>query len=315
MLLLVALDLLVQVAGFVPSTSSSSPRRNINGLHSSSLASSSFGDAIPTVGGSTNKNKGDWQDGDREKEPTEDVHSVAVTDSSASQKVLVSDENDKREEVEEKVAAPLPPPPSSSSSGDRDTNLASTTPQLLAGIWTLINEATRELTRGETRTVMFPNMADHFASDPTFVDRLVNHLDVCKDVCDEFGVNTVLVPYADQDGRVLGFTAKSYRNLEKITEDGDYIFEDDPFWDDSEDWDSLDAEIAALVAAEDDDESVAPVQRVQGVGEFGEPIYSTKPAGFAETAKLDAEALPEIENPIPDDDDGSLPCPGRGRRR
>ena len=293
MILLVALAV-VQVAGFNPSASSSSARQHVNSL----LASSSFGDAIPTVGGSTNKNKGDWQDGNKEGEPkaTEDVHSVAVAGSSTSQ-VNVSDEI--KEKGEEEVA-PSPPP---SNSSDRDTNPASTTPQLLAGIWTLINEATRELTRGETRTVMFPNMAEYFVSNPTFVDRLVNHLDICKDVCDEFGVNTVLVPYADEGGRVLGFTAKSYRNLEKITEDGDYIFEDDPYWDDSEDWDSLDAEIAALVEAEEDDESVAPVTAVAaGLGEFGEPMYSTKPAGFAETAKLDAAALPEIENPIPDDD-------------
>jgi len=253
-LLLVALAV-VQVAGFVPSTSSS-PRWHAKTLHSS-LASSSFGDAIPTVGGSTNRNKGDWQDGKKEGEPkaTEDVHSVAVAGTSASQQVHVSDEIDNEEKVEEEAS----PPPSNS---DRDTNPASTTPQLLAGIWTLINEATRELTRGETRTVMFPNMAEYFVSNPTFVDRLVNHLDVCKDVCDEFGVNTVLVPYADEGGRVLGFTAKSYRNLEKITEDGDYIFEDDPYWDEGEDWDSLDAEIAALVEAEEDDESVAPVTAV-----------------------------------------------------
>ena len=248
------------------------------------MAESSFGDAIPTVGGSTNKNKGDWQDGDKDGTGGEvdDVHSAAVVESSSTANIEDNSDADSEEK-------------------EHSTNPASTTPQLLAGIWTLINEANAELTRGESRTVLFPNMAQHFVANPTYVDRLINHFDVCKDVCDDFGVNTVLIPYAE-GGKVVGFTAKSYRNLDKITEDGDYIFEDDPFWDDDEDWDSLDAEIAAIAAAEDDgDQSVAPV-RAQGVGEFGEPIASTKPADFALEARVDATALPDIENRIPADD-------------
>lgn len=39
------------------------------------------------------------------------------------------------------------------------------------------------------------------------------------------------------------------------------------------------------------------------MGEFGEPIASTKPADFAVEAKVDATSLPDIENRIPDDDD------------
>jgi len=274
----------VEVAAFVPSTSSS--RQYVSSLHLSSLAESSFGDSIPTIGGSTNKNKGDWQDGDKDVEgqPRDDVHTAAVVDSESHVRNddSVSDDDSEEEEAQSNI------------------NPASTTPQLLAGIWTLINESNAELTRGESRTVLFPNMAEHFASNPIFVDRLINHLDVCKDVCDDFGVNTVLMPYVENN-KVLGFTAKSYRNLEKINEDGEHIFEDDPYWDDNEDWDSLDAEIAAIAAAEDDDDSVAPI-RAQGVGEFGEPMHSTKPAGFAQDARLNATALPPIEDPVPDDD-------------
>ena len=276
-----------EVTSFAPTPSASSRHHQSKHRLHSSLAESSFGDAIPTVGGSTNKNKGDWQDGDKDGTGGEvdDVHSAAVVESSTASVEDNSDLDSADSEEEE-----------------HQSNPASTTPQLLAGIWSLINEANAELTRGESRTVLFPNMAQHFVTNPTYVDRLINHFDVCKDVCDDFGVNTVLIPHA-QGGKVVGFTAKSYRNLDKITEDGDYIFEDDPFWDDDEDWDSLDAEIAAIAAAEDDgDQSIAPV-RAQGVGEFGEPIASTKPADFAVEARVDATSLPDIENRIPDDDD------------
>ena len=291
---LVAISCLHGVTSFAPPSASSRHRLASEHRLHSSLAESSFGDAIPTVGGSTNKNKGDWQDGDRDGSGGEvdDVHSVAAVVESSPANAEDGDYSDPADDSEEEEEE-------EEEMGTR-TNPARTTPQLLAGIWTLVNEANAELTRGESRTVLFPNMAEHFATNPTYVDRLINHFDVCKDVCDDFGVNTVLIPYA-QGGKVVGFTAKSYRNLDKITEDGDYIFEDDPFWDDDEDWDALDAEIAAIAAAEDDDESVAPV-RAQGVGEFGEPIASTKPADFATEAKVDATSLPEIENRIPDDD-------------
>ena len=293
---LVAISCLHGVTSFAPPSASSRHRLGREHRLHSSLAESSFGDAIPTVGGSTNKNKGDWQDGDRDGSGGEvdDVHSVAAVVESSPANAEDGDYSDPADDSEEEEEEE-----EEEEMGTR-TNPARTTPQLLAGIWTLVNEANAELTRGESRTVLFPNMAEHFATNPTYVDRLINHFDVCKDVCDDFGVNTVLIPYA-QGGKVVGFTAKSYRNLDKITEDGDYIFEDDPFWDDDEDWDALDAEIAAIAAAEDDDESVAPV-RAQGVGEFGEPIASTKPAGFATEAKVDATSLPEIENRIPDDD-------------
>jgi hypothetical protein len=75
------------------------------------------------------------------------------------------------------------------------------------------------------------------------------HFDACKDVCDNFGVNTVLVPYvadSNNNNMVLrGFTIKSYRNPHGTAgtfmqggEDGsDMVFAPDPFWDDDEEWD------------------------------------------------------------------------------
>ena len=89
-------------------------------------------------------------------------------------------------------------------------------------------------------------------SDPTFVAKLMAHLDACKDVCDNFGVNTILVPLwgPDPSGRnnkiVNGFEVKSYRNPNNLSgfgtfsqgKDGsDMKFAPDPFWDDDEEWD------------------------------------------------------------------------------
>ena len=79
------------------------------------------------------------------------------------------------------------------------------------------------------------------------------HLDACKDVCDNFGVNTILVPLwgpGDPSGKnnkiVNGFEVKSYRNPNNLSgfgtfsqgKDGsDMKFAPDPFWDDDEEWD------------------------------------------------------------------------------
>ena len=40
------------------------------------------------------------------------------------------------------------------------------------------------------------------------------HLDVCKDVCNSFGVNTVLMPCVDPSNNkvIQGFAVKLYRN-------------------------------------------------------------------------------------------------------
>lgn len=94
-------------------------------------------------------------------------------------------------------------------------------------------------------------VSTHF-KDPTFVAKLMAHLDACKDVCDNFGVNTVLVPVWGNDPTrtnnkiVHGFTVKSYRNPDAgefmgfgtFSQDGsDMKFAPDPFWDDDEEWD------------------------------------------------------------------------------
>lgn len=85
----------------------------------------------------------------------------------------------------------------------------------------------------------------------------MHHLDVCKDVCDSFGVDVTLLPYTESNmGRstITGFTVKSYRNPSKIgtlPQDGDYKFSPDPFWDDDEDWSALQQ---SLVEAEEMDD-------------------------------------------------------------
>lgn len=110
---------------------------------------------------------------------------------------------------------------------------AYTTPQLLSGIWHMIAQGS-SMVKGDTATVLFPQM-ESFIQRPGYLNRLLGHLDCCKDVCDHFGINTIVVPYV-QKGTVTGFTVKSYRNPEKDMTDGDYKFDYDPFWDDGDDW-------------------------------------------------------------------------------
>lgn len=114
-------------------------------------------------------------------------------------------------------------------------------------------------------TVEFPEMQDQFS--PTYLNVLMGHLDSCKDVCDSFGIMTSIVPYTK--GRIVtGFTIKSFRNPDKNPDS--YEFDYDPMWDDGDDWSHEGV----------DDEYDDEIQ-----GEF---------------AKFN---LPEIENPVPDDDD------------
>jgi len=155
---------------------------------------------------------------------------------------------------------------------------ANTTPQLLSSLWTIIVKG-RTMTKGEAMTVTFPEMLSSLTRD--YVERLMGHLDVCKDVCDDFGVNLVLTPYTvSKMGRdtITGFTVKSYKSTNKIgtlPTDGDFNFAYDPLWDDDEDWSNIEANIEAEVAGFDELES-----KSEGENE-----------------------LVEIENRIPDDDE------------
>lgn len=102
----------------------------------------------------------------------------------------------------------------------------------------------------------------------------MGHLDICKDVCDHYGITTSLVPYI-QNGKLVGFTAKSFRNPDKLKAgDEGFEFHYDPMWDDGTDYDSLYSGI-------DDEEE-------------------------AKEGKSLGPKLPEIENPIPDDDEEIL---------
>ena len=118
---------------------------------------------------------------------------------------------------------------------------------------------------------------------PDYLERLTGHLDMCKDVCDDFGVNTVLSPHVvSRMGRnyVAGFTVKSYRSenaIGTLPSDGDYQFAYDPLWDDDEDWSHVAASIEEQAAQYD--EEVEEVEEVEGA------------------------ELSGIVNPIPDEDE------------
>ena len=129
-----------------------------------------------------------------------------------------------------------------------------------------------------------------FTSDPTYLERLMGHLDACKDVCDNFGVNTILSPIISSKNVVTGFTVKSYKDPTKIgtfASDGNFEFAPDPYFDDS-DWDILDEQIrlaAAEEAADNDD------------------LDGSAAGGGASGEGEDSEPLPEIVDKIPDSDE------------
>lgn len=118
---------------------------------------------------------------------------------------------------------------------------AKTTPQLLHALWGLIADASENMQRGDSFTVMFPHMDS--LQNGEYVTKLLGHLDTCKDVCDNFGVNTVISPYmqAGATSKVIGFTVKSYRNPNMagtFNDDASSMkFAPDPFWDEDEVWD------------------------------------------------------------------------------
>lgn len=173
---------------------------------------------------------------------------------------------------------------------------ASTTPQLLSALWDLISQGCR-LPKGESMTILTPNMESELT--PSYMERLMAHFDVCKDVCDDFGISTILSPYVNKSsmGRntVIGFTVKSYKTQKTtgaFTSDADDMeFDFDPFWDLPNDhWDGI-KEIAAL--HEQEDEEMMSLS--------SEGSSSVAAAGDGNNAIV--EELPEIVNPIPADDD------------
>ena len=124
--------------------------------------------------------------------------------------------------------------------------------------------------------MIYPNMESEFTH--SYLERLMGHLDVCKDVCDDFGVNTVLTPFTEKKiGRdvVVGFTVKSFRNPNKVgtlASDGNFEFAPDPMWDNDDDWDLVEQQIAADCAEYTDED------------------------------EIDNSNLPDIEELIPDND-------------
>ena len=132
------------------------------------------------------------------------------------------------------------------------------------------------MTIQESTTVLYPQMEEELQK-PQYVNLIMAHLDICKDVCDHYGMTTAMVPY-QQQGKLVGFTAKSFRNPDKLQAGDDgFEFSYDPFWDDGTDFDSLYAGI---------DEQEEAKEAKEG-----------KPA---------SQKLPEIENPVPDDNEEIL---------
>lgn len=166
---------------------------------------------------------------------------------------------------------------SNSNDGEISRDPASTTPELLAGLWSQISRGCN-LSKGESITIAYPDMEDKFT--PSFLESVMGHLDVCKDVCDDFGVNTIISPVQENKmgkSTVTGFTVKSYKVPNKVgtfASDGNFNFAPDPFFD-NDDWDALEDQIRATAQQEEDDDD----------------------------EDLDIYSLPEIVNKIPDNDE------------
>ena len=188
---------------------------------------------------------------------------------------------------------------------------ASTTPQLLAALWHLIAAGCRDLNKGQSFSVLYPNMEAQFSSDPTYLERLMGHLDACKDVCDNFGVNTILSPIIVQDvdskGRtgnvVTGFTVKSYKDPNKIgtfASDGNFEFAPDPYFD-NDDWDILDEQIR--LAAEEDAADNDDLDEDDGYSSGAGDVNASASGSGSDDEGKDSAPLPDIVDKIPDSDE------------
>lgn len=162
---------------------------------------------------------------------------------------------------------------------EHTSHSASSTPQLLAGLWNQISKGCK-LSKGESITVVYPGMEEQFT--PSYLESLMGHLDVCKDVCDDFGVNTIITPTEDKrngKNQVVGFTVKSYKDASKIgtfASDGNFNFAPDPFFD-NDDWDLLEDKIRATAREDEEAED--------------------------EEDQFDADSLPVIVDKIPADNE------------
>jgi len=187
---------------------------------------------------------------------------------------------------------------------------ASTTAQLLESLWAL-NVKGCSMTRGESTTINFPEMEESLT--PQYLKRIMDHLDQCKDVCDDFGTNTVLSPHVVQQ-KVAGFTVKSFRSTKAGTlpSDGKFTFAYDPLWDNEEEWDMVEQEIQAELNEEalvetvekvsGDDEEVADVtknwcQQMSDVGVCPFPTETDKaglPIGPVHYTTDRCSSMPEM---------------------
>lgn len=149
---------------------------------------------------------------------------------------------------------------------------ARTTTQFLSGLWQLIARG-NNLVRGESYTVLFPNMEKDFT--PRYLNLVTAHLDSCKDVCDFFGISTSLAPHV-KNGKVKGFTIKSFRNPDKDPDALEFAY--DPYWDDGDDW------------------------NYEGIDD----IIEAEKKSLKQGQQQSQQQYPDIVNKIPNDDDEIL---------
>eukprot|EP00283_Hemiselmis_rufescens_P012519 CAMPEP_0173449472 /NCGR_PEP_ID=MMETSP1357-20121228/42784_1 /TAXON_ID=77926 /ORGANISM="Hemiselmis rufescens, Strain PCC563" /LENGTH=400 /DNA_ID=CAMNT_0014416069 /DNA_START=15 /DNA_END=1214 /DNA_ORIENTATION=+ len=97
--------------------------------------------------------------------------------------------------------------------------------EVLSALWGHVCTLIRE---GKARSIVaaFPNVKALQSAMAT--NRLMGHFDVCKDVCDSFGTEVIIIVHTLGDGQAPGFEVKRLRDKEE----GDGW--DD--WDDDDDW-------------------------------------------------------------------------------
>ena len=138
--------------------------------------------------------------------------------------------------------------------------------------------------KGNIKTIFYPNMKEQLSSID-YLGKLMGHFDMCKDICDDFGTYTMLIPkmapgHSEERSDVEGFIIKSYKTEEAdaaisgLDETGGFKFTQgyDPFWDD-------DLEIDPSYFEDEEDHK-------DGGGDGDD----------------DGVLLPEIENEVPDND-------------
>lgn len=111
-------------------------------------------------------------------------------------------------------------------------NAATTTPSFLHALWSTISHITQCESSADcpakfTLQLTFPNMPPSTTATNDFISRIMAHLDQCRDVTDQFGINIVVSPNMVSnkfDGSILVKKLSDWKPQEE--------FAYDPMWDD-----------------------------------------------------------------------------------